>query len=247
MLQVAGNSGADIVTSQLCVFDEQAISNPAPGGLVSGLVELNPFVDIASPKTEVWGTIHSILSDFGACAKLYRKEFLLDNEIRFPEEGNYEDNEFIYKAYFAARMIAAYAAPTYFYRKYSAEQGSTQSSVRTREAISQQIERLHHILDLIDTVASGPLAALARRAVITKLAWQFMKPDESAHLIGELRGEIMSFFQRARLPEVLLAIKNTDPNVYHSLCLLIDIAATGDPEFTEKSTGRGGANQGVWP
>src|SRR5205085_2712279 len=118
----------------------------------------------------------------------------------------------IYRAYFAARTIAVYAAPTYFYRQYSMEEGSTQSSVRTRKAMNDQIERLHHILDLIETVSSGSLAALARRQVISKQAWQFMKPDESAHLISELRGEIMSVLRRARAFEGLAELKKTDPN-----------------------------------
>ncbi len=49
--------------------------------------------------------------------KLYNKEFLQRNNLLFPVNTRYEDNEFFFKAFFQAKSISALFEKLYFYRQ----------------------------------------------------------------------------------------------------------------------------------
>lgn len=51
------------------------------------------------------------------CNKLFKRSFLEENKIAFPEEFYHEDQVFVVKAYTLANKIVALQQPFYFYRK----------------------------------------------------------------------------------------------------------------------------------
>jgi hypothetical protein len=133
-----------------------------------------------------------LFSDYGACAKLFRRQFLEDHDITFPEGRNFEDNSFVVDAYFAAERIGVWARPTYFYRRYRRAQGGTRSTTTDRDSFHDQVAVLGSIVRRHRLQQAGSRRELAADAVVKKLAaevarfghaeWTFAAIREQADL-----------------------------------------------------------------
>lgn len=53
------------------------------------------------------------------CNKIYRKDFILNNDIKFPKRLSFEDNIFFFKSWLIAERISLINQALYSYRKYS--------------------------------------------------------------------------------------------------------------------------------
>ena len=96
---------------------------------------------------EVENTMRCLLNDFGPCAKLYLRKFLMQRDIRFDEGVNFEDNLFIYKVYASADTICMAPKLTYLYRKPQHNKAnSTQSTTKSHDAFKDQMGALNSVL-----------------------------------------------------------------------------------------------------
>ncbi len=80
--------------------------------------------------------------NLSAANKIYRKEFLLQNEIRFPENLKYEDQYFCIKAFLRAKSIMINEEVFYRYRNMI----STSSSLKVTKGVFD----IFKIVDLIE-------------------------------------------------------------------------------------------------
>jgi glycosyltransferase involved in cell wall biosynthesis/Tfp pilus assembly protein PilF len=205
LLGLAIDNNADLVTSSLCMFTENDISHPDPE-FVGGLIKMRQIVrgeQPFDPDTPVGKDVERMFADFGPCAKLYKTKFLRLYQIAFPTETNYEDNLFVFQAYLNAELIAVYPRPTYFYRKYIAHQGNTQSTVLSDEVIGDQIRMLHRVLDLIEPSFSPAIVELIQRKILTKVAWLFDIGQPIEDYLLANKEEVHRLFERAALSTLL--------------------------------------------
>lgn len=89
-----------------------------------------------------------LLKDPIAAAKLYRREFLVENDVLFPEGVFYEDTYFSVKSYHRARGISVLTEPVYHWI-WEQRQGETASITNRRNeirSISDRI-RVHRLAD----------------------------------------------------------------------------------------------------
>ena len=117
-------------------------------------------------QIELW---HDIIHDFGPCAKLYRRDWLMNEKIHFPERGNFEDNEFVIDVYLRASRIAVLSKPTYFYRKYNSRTGLTQSTSVSIASLQDQIGALTKINEKYRLSAGGSLERALYKSLVSKL------------------------------------------------------------------------------
>ncbi|MFD8072099.1 glycosyltransferase [Streptomyces sp. NPDC059718] len=92
-----------------------------------------------------------LLNDPIAAAKLYRREFLVDNEVFFPEGVFYEDTYFSVKSYHRARGISVLAEPVYhwIWEDKATDTGDAASITNRRgeiRSISDRV-RVHRMAD----------------------------------------------------------------------------------------------------
>ena len=162
-------SDIDMTVGSLIVYDEENTSHAIPYGDSNDNVLVMSTLDYEKKEQ----TLKKVFSDFGACAKLYRKNFLTENSIRFPENTNFEDNVFVYKAYLNAKDIGVLNTVCYFYRKYKEVQGGTQSTVVKDDALIDQLDIVTTLLEkfLLDIDESKKKIFID--SLITKIGWEF--------------------------------------------------------------------------
>jgi hypothetical protein len=97
--------------------------------------------------------------------KAYRREFLLANSIRFPEERRmlWEDVYFNVEAYAKADRVAVLAdTPVYLWHE-----STTNNSATYAATDDEYWERLENVLEFVDSTLSGPGLETARQIVMT--------------------------------------------------------------------------------
>jgi glycosyltransferase involved in cell wall biosynthesis len=127
----------EVVTSSVVEFDEKEFKPSIPFNYHEQVkvADKNMYAD----QRVLWQTI---THDFGAYAKLYDRQWLVAEKIRFPQRGNFEDNAFIVDVYMRAARIAVVSRPTYFYRKYNSRSGLTQATSLSVDSLKDQINVL---------------------------------------------------------------------------------------------------------
>jgi glycosyltransferase involved in cell wall biosynthesis len=155
----------DVVTSSLIMFDEQGFGPAVPFRFSEQLTIANRMT--YSSQQSVWT---AILSDFGPCAKLYRRRWLLDKDIWFPETGNFEDNAFVIDVYMTADRIAVISPPVYLYRRYKSRSGRTQSTDRSVASLYDQMTVVEEIISKYNLTRPGMLQSAVYDSVLSKLA-----------------------------------------------------------------------------
>lgn len=170
----------DMAASSLVMFDEEEFDHPIPYSLHQKIIVVDNFYE--ATEREHWKTI---LSDFGPCAKIYKRKFLVENDINFPENINYEDNLFIYDCYLAAHKVCLLPKITYYYRKFKKYSGTTQST-------DYSIPHLHDQLDVIDLMLNKFVKDKKHKynieiinALILKITWLIPYYDENS-FVNEL-------------------------------------------------------------
>ncbi|TWB41180.1 rhamnan synthesis F family protein [Nitrospirillum pindoramense] len=180
--------GVDCVMSSLVMFDEYQASQAIPYGNSGQYWMLDRGLDHLSTKR--WETV---FSDFGPCAKIYRKDFLVRNNIKFPEQGNFEDNSFVYDVYLTADRIGILSHLSYLYRKYRIDSGSTQSTSLNISSLRDQFNVMSGIVDKYGLNAPNkPIYRVALQAIANKIASE-IKRYESNKFLGNVMDEYAGF------------------------------------------------------
>ena len=168
MLEAAEESGSDIV-SGLCVRLHKDTRNQKRDEWYSWLYATTRTLESVEelPDLFVWDTLST--------NKCYRRDFLVENNLRFPKGMFYEDLMFIADAYLAARRITLIPNQVYFWHVY--ERATVKSVTNRRHEMTNYAHRLevHRRID----------ALLAERGLgELKLAKdvKFLKHDLVLHL-----------------------------------------------------------------
>ncbi|MFD5399128.1 CDP-glycerol glycerophosphotransferase family protein [Streptomyces sp. NPDC127097] len=168
MLEAAEESGSDIV-SGLCVRLHKDTRNQKRDEWYAWLYSTTRTLESVTelPDLFVWDTLST--------NKCYRRDFLVENNLRFPKGMFYEDLMFIADAYLAARRITLIPNQVYFWHVY--ERAAVKSVTNRRHEMTNYTHRLeiHRRID----------ALLAERGLDElKLAKdvKFLKHDLVLHL-----------------------------------------------------------------
>jgi glycosyltransferase involved in cell wall biosynthesis len=177
MFAAISSEKADVVVSSLVIFDEDGYSRPLPYDSKDNNVI--SFDGIEDKHVNV-ALLKALFSDFGPCAKLYRREFLSKQQISFPSGRNFEDNWFIYCVYLTARRIAILQGPTYFYRKYQQLVGKSQSTSTDEKSLDDQIWVIEKLLGEKLGETKEDVRIIVKNALVTKLGWEFNRLELSS-------------------------------------------------------------------
>ncbi|MFJ8674110.1 CDP-glycerol glycerophosphotransferase family protein [Streptomyces sp. NPDC093589] len=168
MLEAAEETGSDIV-SGLCVRLHKDTRNQKRDEWYAWMYSATRTLESVTeyPDLFVWDTLST--------NKCYRREFLIENDLRFPKGMFYEDLMFIADAYLAARRITLIPNQVYFWHVY--ERAAVKSVTNRRHEMTNYAHRLeiHRRID----------ALLAERGLSEmKLAKdvKFLKHDLVLHL-----------------------------------------------------------------
>ncbi|MFE0647891.1 CDP-glycerol glycerophosphotransferase family protein [Streptomyces sp. NPDC059534] len=168
MVSAADETQADMV-SGLCVRLHKDTANEKRDEWYSWIYRQTRTLDSVAelPDLFVWDTLST--------NKCYRREFLLENDLRFPKGMFYEDLMFIAEAYLAAKKITLIPNQVYFWHVH--QNAQVKSVTNRRHEMTNYIHRLeiHRRIDaLLDEHGMDEL----RRAKDVK----FLKHDLVLHL-----------------------------------------------------------------
>ncbi|MFM9367051.1 CDP-glycerol glycerophosphotransferase family protein [Streptomyces sp. Da 82-17] len=168
LLEAAERDGSDIV-SGLCVRLHLDSRNKKRDEWYAWLYSQTRVLESVTelPDLFVWDTLST--------NKMYRRDFLLENQLRFPKGMFYEDLMFIAEAYLAADRITLIPNQVYFWHVY--EKAAAKSVTNRRHEMTNFVHRMeiHRRID----------ALLAERGLDElKLAKdvKFLKHDLVLHL-----------------------------------------------------------------
>ncbi|MFJ9414457.1 CDP-glycerol glycerophosphotransferase family protein [Streptomyces sp. NPDC101227] len=168
MLEAAEETGSDIV-SGLCVRLHKDTRHQKRDEWYAWMYSTTRTLESVTelPDLFVWDTLST--------NKCYRREFLMENELRFPKGMFYEDLMFIAEAYLKAERITLIPNQVYFWHVY--ERAAVKSVTNRRHEMTNYAHRLeiHRRID----------ALLAERGLAEmKLAKdvKFLKHDLVLHL-----------------------------------------------------------------
>lgn len=204
LMDLAYNDTSDLITSQLIIFNEEKFNNPVPAYFATSKINIDMKALKKNAKKideETLPYLKAVFSDFGPCAKLYKKEFIINNEIYFPENLNYEDNYFVYKAYLTAAQISICDEPTYLYRKLLGEKGTTQSTSFKETDMLDQFEVMLMLIELLSKKENNAFKLIGYESIIKKMVWMFSG-------ISELPNSNSVIF--SKLAKVLSNFSNTE-------------------------------------
>jgi glycosyltransferase involved in cell wall biosynthesis len=183
---IKSDENAEFVAGSLRFFSEIDYGSPIPHGSSGEIVQ----IDNEDILSEDW---NRLITDFGPCAKLYRKNFLELNNLYFPE-GNFEDNFFVCNAYNRAKKIKIVKNTVYLYRKYQSREGLTQSTRIQQNDVHDQInvflETLNSIAGSSDNKDILMLNQISR-SIIMKLK------EKCDHLIANSKYDLHDLFYMA--------------------------------------------------
>ena len=153
---------ADFATSSLRMFRAGWMSHSMPYD-DDGRIETLDLTEMSGDEP-IW---HAMASDFGSCTKLYRRAFIEEAKIRYPEGVNFEDNYFIGSVLMEAKSATILRSVTYLYRK--SEDGMTQSTDRSPEVVADQIRVTEMLLERFDKKPGLPRWTTYKAALLNKL------------------------------------------------------------------------------
>jgi glycosyltransferase involved in cell wall biosynthesis len=175
-----------------------------------------------------------LMQNLTAC-KMFRRDFLIAHQIRFPEGNHYiEDQRFCIEAYVHARSVAVVAdTACYFYRRRRTGGGHFGDTTIVPRDYYRELEG---IIDLLDAshVASDPraqvLTRFARNEMLGRLRGPAMVGYDDGYrrdLVAEIRRLSLARFApelRGRLP----AMQRTQSGLLHSNDIggLLNLAVT---------------------
>jgi len=170
------------VVSPLVIFDEQHFKEASPYAYTIYQNTLNMDELKSRKASEIEEKLlYALFSDFGPCAKLYKRSFLQENNLYFPENTNYEDNIFIYNVYLKVNKIEICGSPTYYYRKFREEKGITQSTSADENSLIEQCTIIKELQQLAHQKNNKYLSRFAQASFVKKLFWFFNVLDKLPH------------------------------------------------------------------
>ncbi|GES32224.1 hypothetical protein San01_47110 [Streptomyces angustmyceticus] len=168
MLEAAEETGSDIV-SGLCVRLHLDTRNQKRDEWYAWLYSTTRTLESVTelPDLFVWDTLST--------NKCYRRDFLIENNLRFPKGMFYEDLMFIADAYLAARRITLIPNQVYFWHVH--ERAAVKSVTNRRHEMSNYAHRLeiHRRIDAL-------LAARGLSEMKLAKDVKFLKHDLVLHL-----------------------------------------------------------------
>ncbi|MFZ3496280.1 bifunctional glycosyltransferase/CDP-glycerol:glycerophosphate glycerophosphotransferase [Streptomyces sp. 5.8] len=142
LFESAEETGSDIV-SGLCVRLHKDTRNQKRDEWYSWIYSATRTLESVTefPDLFVWDTLST--------NKCYRRDFLLENDLRFPKGMLYEDLMFIADAYLAAKRITLIPNQVYFWHVH--EQAAEKSVTNSRHEMANYIHRLeiHRRIDAL--------------------------------------------------------------------------------------------------
>ncbi|WP_190233322.1 MULTISPECIES: CDP-glycerol glycerophosphotransferase family protein [Streptomyces] len=142
MLEAAEETGSDIV-SGLCVRLHKDTRNQKRDEWYSWLYSTTRTLESVTelPDLFVWDTLST--------NKCYRREFLIENDLRFPKGMFYEDLMFIADAYLAAKRITLIPNQVYFWHVFA--KSAVKSVTNRRHEMTNYTHRLeiHRRIDAL--------------------------------------------------------------------------------------------------
>jgi len=176
-LEVADDSAADVVVGKLS-SDFRGIWHPLFRRTVTGKTLAN----------------YPLIQNLTVC-KMFRRDFMIEHGVRFPEGPHYiEDQQICIQAYAHARSVAVVAdTACYFYRR---RRTGGRNFGDTTIVPADYFRELAAILDVIDTQVE-PAARPAARARYYR-----------GEMLGRLRGEVMLNYDPAYRREIVDEIRN---------------------------------------
>lgn len=173
MLSTAEETGADLV-SGMCVRVHVQNSGQK-------ITRWYPNLYREHAVLESLNELPDLLYDTLSTNKCYRREFLDENDLRFPEGFHYEDLLFSAQAYIAAERIAL--IPFTVYNWYVYETAQAKSISNRRDEIGNFVDRVR-IHELIDRRLAEDLPADQARALKTHKDKKFIRHDLVLYLWG---------------------------------------------------------------
>lgn len=163
------------------------------------------------PELEEWMKVLGVFAPSIACARLYRRDILLRDEVAFHDRVPHEDLFFTYKALIAAERSCIVDAPIYFYRQHDA---TISKSISTAH-IDVLIVQWEDACQFLDKIEAPEIAyALAARRTLFLLEGFRKKaaevsPEIQAHLDALLSEhqdqfrELLSTFELSPVAQAL--------------------------------------------
>ncbi|MFG2211728.1 CDP-glycerol glycerophosphotransferase family protein [Streptomyces sp. NPDC048638] len=168
MLEAAEETGSDIV-SGLCVRLHKDTRNQKRDEWYAWMYSTTRTLESVTelPDLFVWDTLST--------NKCYRRDFLVENDLRFPKGMFYEDLMFIADAYLAAKRITLIPNQVYFWHVY--ERAAVKSVTNRRHEMTNYAHRLeiHRRIDAL-------LAARGLSEMKLAKDVKFLKHDLVLHL-----------------------------------------------------------------
>lgn len=170
--KVAVESNHDIVSCKFRRTNEAGIAIDDQSNFLS---EVN--VEIAGKPLSDGEKVLALLSSSISCARLYRRSFLLENELFFPTRLPHEDWFFTYKALLLSKSSGYVVEPLYFWR---VRDGSLSKSTKTShvDSLILLISDTNKFLDSIK--ASDELRSIAARRLLTLLVQIYNRSKRSS-------------------------------------------------------------------
>jgi CDP-glycerol glycerophosphotransferase len=140
MLHAVSESGSDMVCGGVLRFDGASTFN-------------SPLHRRAITRTQMRTHIHetpSLIFDSTAWNKIYRRSFLAEHGLRFPEGVYYEDIPLTLPAHFLASSVDVLADPVYLWRE---RQTAVQSITQRRAETKNLVDRLAAVTAVDDFLA----------------------------------------------------------------------------------------------
>lgn len=121
------------------------------GGAKDGEVFRNPVVEAGAFTADRKRSFLLHFVTFSVCF-LFRRQFLVDNDLRFPSERNSEDTNFLTRSLLVARRIACVDEPLYVYciREESLTTGRDKHRARAR------LSALNKVMQAFDAMKQDP-------------------------------------------------------------------------------------------
>ena len=158
MLNSAQKHNADLVVSQLRMFNNEGVSRPLPylpyNHVITDFLEKMRSV-FHKPDSQEAILLEGIFSDFGPCAKIYNRDFLNNNKLKFPAGVHFEDNLFVYMCYLQSCTISIMPATSYYYRKRPESTGFTESTNTDEKYTLDLIKSMNELINIASNVRNA--------------------------------------------------------------------------------------------
>ena len=138
-----------------------------------------------------------------ACNKMYNISFLLNDDIKFPEDTYCEDAEFIYTAYLLADRISILPEIFHYYRGRDSNATPSGTQTFTEKRICQCADVYSRCLDKYKVMASQPLNLIIQAKSVDRIQRFFKRMSEHYPDTGSYFYEVLKKLFLKIDPEII--------------------------------------------